>query len=114
MPRPRQALLTAVMAWPAAIAIVHAEALRAEDTDWPQILILYRMLERLAPGPVVALSRIVAVAMVDGPRTALCMLASLDTEIRMAGHYLLVAGRRPLFTIFPYPALVRSPLLPRR
>ena len=55
----------------AAIAAVHAEAARAEDTDWPQILALYEVLAALAPGPVVTLNRIVALAMVDGPDAAL-------------------------------------------
>ncbi len=77
----------------AAIAAVHAEAVRAEDTDWAQILVLYRMLERLAPGPVVALNAIVAVAMVDGPGTALDLLEGLDTDNHMAGHHRLEAVR---------------------
>ena len=56
----------------AAIAAVHDEAVRAEDTDWPQILGLYGLLETLAPGPMVTLNRIVAVAMVHGaqPRSS--------------------------------------------
>jgi len=52
----------------AAIAAVHDEAARAEDTDWPQILALYGLLERVAPSPIVTLNRAVAVAMVQGPR----------------------------------------------
>jgi predicted RNA polymerase sigma factor len=54
----------------AAIAAVHGEAARAEDTDWPQIVELYRLLEDLAPNPMVALGHAVAVAMVRGPRAA--------------------------------------------
>ena len=50
----------------AAIAALHDEATQPEDTDWPQIVGLYELLERLAPGPMVTLNRIVAVAMVGG------------------------------------------------
>ena len=62
----------------AAIAAVHAEAARAEDTDWRQIVGLYRLLERVAPNPMVTLNHAVAVAMVDGPRAGLDLLATLD------------------------------------
>ena len=55
----------------AAIAAVHDEARRASDTDWLQILGLYELLDRVAPGPMVTLNRIVAVAMVNGPRAGL-------------------------------------------
>jgi RNA polymerase sigma factor (sigma-70 family) len=71
----------------AAIAAVHAEASRAEDTDWPQILALYELLERLGPGPMVTLNRAVAVAMVHGARAGLELLATLDEPL--AGHYRL-------------------------
>ncbi len=63
----------------AAIAAVHAEALRAEDTDWPQIVALYELLAEASPSPVVELNRAVAVAMASGPD---CGLALLDrTEV---------------------------------
>jgi predicted RNA polymerase sigma factor len=65
----------------AAIAAVHAEAQRAEDTDWPQILALYGLLAVLAPGPVVTLNRIVALAMVDGPAAALAELDAVEAEL---------------------------------
>ena len=52
----------------AAIAAVHDEAARAEDTDWPQVLALYGVLERIAPNPIVTLNRAVALAMVRGRR----------------------------------------------
>ena len=55
----------------AAIAAVHDEAARAEDTDWPQILALYGLLERVAPSPMVTLNRAVALAMVQGPEAGL-------------------------------------------
>ncbi|MGW4897710.1 RNA polymerase sigma factor [Kitasatospora sp. NPDC004240] len=64
----------------AAVAAVHDEAARAEDTDWPQILGLYRLLEQVAAGPLVTLNRAVALAMVDGPRAALELLDHLDAD----------------------------------
>jgi RNA polymerase sigma factor (sigma-70 family) len=78
----------------AAIAAVHAEAARAEDTDWPQILGLYELLERLTPGPMVTLNRAVALAMVHGPRAGLELLTTLDE--RLAGHHRLDAVRAHL------------------
>lgn len=71
----------------AAIAAVHAEAARAEQTDWPQIVALYRLLERLEPNPMVTLNRAVAVAMADGPQAGLALLETLDEGQRTAcGH----------------------------
>jgi len=78
----------------AAIAAVHAEAARAQDTDWPQILALYGLLATLAPGPVVALNEIVALAMVDGPRAALTRLA--EAEPALAGYHRVHAVRAHL------------------
>jgi RNA polymerase sigma factor (sigma-70 family) len=77
----------------AAIAAVHDEAATAADTDWRQILGLYDLLERLAPNPMVTLNRAVAVAMVRGPEAAIDVLATLDADERMAGHYRLAAVR---------------------
>ena len=77
----------------AAIAAVHAEAARAEDTDWPQILGLYDVLQRISPSPVVALNRAVAVAMVHGPRAALGLLGSLESDERLAASHRLEAAR---------------------
>ncbi|MEV4346574.1 sigma-70 family RNA polymerase sigma factor [Actinoplanes sp. NPDC049596] len=80
----------------AAIAAVHAEAATAEETDWPQILQLYRLLEVLAPGPMVTLNRIVALAEVDGPRIALEALGELTIDHHRAtavrAHLLEMAG----------------------
>ena len=85
----------------AAIAAVHDEAASADDTDWPQILALYEVLEQVSPGPVITLNRAVAVAMVDGPKAGLALLGTLDTDDRMAhthrldavrGHLLELAG----------------------
>lgn len=89
----------------AAIAAVHAQAPRAEDTDWRQILALYDLLQRSSPSPMVALNRAVAVAMVHGPRAALGLLGSLAAEERLAGHHRLEATRAHLLEIAgDYPA----------
>jgi RNA polymerase sigma factor (sigma-70 family) len=80
----------------AAIAAVHAEAPRAQDTDWPQILALYELLERIAPNPMVTLNHAVAVAMVKGPRAGLDLLGTLDGDERLAGHHRLAAVRAHL------------------
>ncbi|SNT29800.1 RNA polymerase sigma factor, sigma-70 family [Streptosporangium subroseum] len=80
----------------AAIAAVHGEAARAEDTDWPQIVELYRLLEDLAPNPMVTLGRAVAVAMVRGPHAGLALLDPLNTDSRLAGHHRLHAVRAHL------------------
>jgi RNA polymerase sigma factor (sigma-70 family) len=78
----------------AAIAALHDEAARAEDTDWPQILALYGVLERLTGNPMVALNRAVAAAMVRGPAAGLKLLEPLDE--RLPGHYRLDAVRAHL------------------
>jgi predicted RNA polymerase sigma factor len=80
----------------AAIAAVHAEAPRAEDTDWPQIVALYELLERLGPNPMVTLNHAVALAMVRGPQAGLDLLATLDGDERMARHHRLPAVRAHL------------------
>jgi RNA polymerase sigma factor (sigma-70 family) len=83
----------------AAIAALHDEAARAEDTDWPQILALYELLERSAPNPVVTLNRAVALAMVRGPSAGLALLATLDSDARMASHHRLHAVRAHLLEL---------------
>ena len=80
----------------AAIAAVHDEAARAEETDWPQILALYQLLQRVSPSPVVTLNQAVAVAMVHGPRAGLDLLATLETDQRIAGQHRLDAVRAHL------------------
>ncbi len=80
----------------AAIAAVHDEAVTAEDTDWRQILVLYDLLHKLAPGPMVTLNRIVAAAMVHGPRSALDQLAAAETDPALAGHHRVDAVRAHL------------------
>jgi predicted RNA polymerase sigma factor len=78
----------------AAINAVHDEAPRAGDTDWPQILALYGLLERMSANPLVALNRAVAAAMTHGPATGLAMLDAL--EGRLAGNHRLHAARAHL------------------
>ncbi|MEU7826141.1 DUF6596 domain-containing protein [Catellatospora sp. NPDC049133] len=80
----------------AAIAAVHDEAPTMADTDWPQILALYTLLEQVAPSPAVTLNRAVAVGHVHGPRTALDLLATLDGDPRMSHHHRLLATRAHL------------------
>ncbi|MBM0236984.1 sigma-70 family RNA polymerase sigma factor [Micromonospora sp. ATA32] len=81
----------------AAIAAVHDEAPTAADTDWPQILALYEVLEACSANPVVALNRAVATAMVHGPAAGLDALAALDDDPRLAGHHRLHAARAHLY-----------------
>lgn len=81
----------------AAIAAVHDEAASAEDTDWPQILALYELLQAIAPSSVVTLNHAIALAMVHGPARGLERLKVLDSDGRLAGHYRLDAVRAHLF-----------------
>jgi RNA polymerase sigma-70 factor (ECF subfamily) len=80
----------------AAIAAVHCEARRPEDTDWPQILRLYDLLERVQPSPIVALNRAVAVAMVEGPQPALALIDALAATGDLDDYHLLHAARADL------------------
>jgi RNA polymerase sigma-70 factor, ECF subfamily len=75
----------------AAIAALHCRAERAEDTDWPQIVQLYDVLEGLDPSPIVSLNRAVAVAMVHGPQSALALIDSLAGDLD--SYHLLHATR---------------------
>jgi RNA polymerase sigma factor (sigma-70 family) len=80
----------------AAVAAVHDEAARAEDTDWPQILALYELLKCMSGNPMVMLSHAVAAAMVHGPSKGLELLRALDADTRLAGHHRLDAVRAHL------------------
>lgn len=80
----------------AAIAAVHDEAARTEDTDWPQILTLYGLLKRMSDNPMVALNHAIATAMVHGPLAGLKLLETLDHDALLAGHYRLDAVRAHL------------------
>ncbi|MFE1291470.1 RNA polymerase sigma factor [Streptomyces sp. NPDC058751] len=90
----------------AAIAAVHDAAVRAEDTDWPQIHGLYELLELVAGGPLVTLNRAVALAMVDGPAAALALLDQLTADDRgpLAGHHRTHAVRAHLLETAGEPA----------
>jgi RNA polymerase sigma-70 factor (ECF subfamily) len=80
----------------AAIAALHCQAARPEDTDWRQIVRLYDVLERLQPSPVVSLNRAVAVAMVDGPDAALALIERLAANGDLDDYHLLHAARADL------------------
>lgn len=77
----------------AAIAAVHDEAERADDTDWPQILALYGLLRHMSDNPMVMLNQAIAAAMVHGPAKGLELLDALDTDGRLRGHHRLDAVR---------------------
>jgi predicted RNA polymerase sigma factor len=83
----------------AAIAAIHDEAPSFDETDWPQILALYTLLERMSDSPMVLLNQAVAIAMVDGPSAGLERLEMLDAEGRLAGHYRLDAVRAHLLEL---------------
>jgi RNA polymerase sigma factor (sigma-70 family) len=81
----------------AAIAAVHDEAARHEDTDWPQILALYGVLKLMTDNPMVTLNHAIAAAMVHGPKRGLELIAPLDGDARMASHHRLSAVRAHLY-----------------
>lgn len=80
----------------AAIAAVHDESGRVEDTDLAQIVALYELLRRVSPSPMVTLNHAIAAAMVQGPAKGLELLRALDGDPRIAGHYRLHAVRAHL------------------
>ena len=80
----------------AAIAALHCQAARAEDTDWPQIVRLYDLLERLQPSPIVSLNRAAAVAMADSPKSALVLIDALTAAGDLDRYYLLHSARADL------------------
>jgi RNA polymerase sigma factor (sigma-70 family) len=93
----------------AAVAAVHDEAERVEDTDWPQILALYELLSRVSPSPMVTLNHAIATAMVHGPAKGLQLLKALDADPRLAGHYRLDAVRAHLLEkIGDYEAAIKT------
>jgi RNA polymerase sigma factor (sigma-70 family) len=81
----------------ASIAAVHDRARRGEDTDWAEILALYELLERVAPGPMVALNRAVATAMAEGPEAGLVLLAEVEPQLE--GHHRIHAVRAHLLEL---------------
>jgi len=80
----------------AAIAAVHMRAASAAETDWPEIVALYRRLLAAAPSPVVELNHAAAVAMADGPTAGLALLDQLEARRELRGYYLLPATRADL------------------
>jgi RNA polymerase sigma-70 factor (ECF subfamily) len=80
----------------AGIAAVHAEAVRAELTDWAKIASLYADLSAIHPSPVVLLNRAVAISMRDGPAVGLRFLDELGRSGLLAGYHLLPAARADL------------------
>jgi len=77
----------------AAIAAVHCQTARHEDTDWRRIVSLYEVLERMQPSPVVSLNRAVAISMADGPKPALTLIDQLASDGDLEGYHLLHAAR---------------------
>jgi len=92
----------------AAIAAVHDEAPSAAETDWPQVLALYQLLDRIAPNPMATVNRALAVAMVQGPAVGLGLLASLDSDERVSRHHRLYAMRGHLLQLAGSPAEARD------
>jgi RNA polymerase sigma factor (sigma-70 family) len=83
----------------AAIAAVHDEAARADDTDWPQILALYDLLNRMSDNPMVTLNRAIAASMVHGPTKGLELLDALKADGRLADHHRMDAVRAHLLEL---------------
>lgn len=107
----------------AAIAAVHDEAERAEETDWPQILALYEPLRRMSENPMVTLNYAIAVAMVHGPARGLALLDTLNGDGRLSGnhrldavraHLLEMAGRHPDAIAYYQAAAARTANQPER
>jgi RNA polymerase sigma factor (sigma-70 family) len=107
----------------AAIAAVHDEAKRPDETDWPQILALYEILRKMSDNPVVELNHAVAAAMVRGPREGLALIEKLVADGRMRENHRLYAVRAHLYemageiqaAIENYQAAaVHTPSLPER
>jgi len=80
----------------AAIAAVHAQAASVKETDWPQIVALYELLQRVQPSSVVELNRAAAVAMAEGPAAGLALLDQLEKKTELRDYYLLPAARADL------------------
>ncbi|MBN3911460.1 MAG: RNA polymerase sigma factor [Nostoc sp. NMS1] len=97
LPLVEEALLfgTGVYALQAAIAALHCQATRAEETDWAQIVRLYEVLEHLQPSPIVTLNRAVAIAMADSPQAAFGLIDRLAPELD--SYHLFHATRADLF-----------------
>ncbi len=92
----------------AAIAALHGEAATADATDWPQILALYEVLERVSPSPVVTLNRAVAVARVHGPHAGLAVLGTVAGDPALARSHRLDAVRAHLLELAGDPQAARE------
>src|SRR5262249_40462749 len=75
------------------IAALHCRAARSEETDWSQIARLYELLEKIQPSPIIALNRAVAVAMVEGPTSALKILDEITAGGELENYHLFHATR---------------------
>jgi predicted RNA polymerase sigma factor len=80
----------------AAIAATHADAAKADETNWAQVHALYLILERISPNPMVTLNRAIALAEIQGPEAGLALLSTLDSDERMTGHHRLLSVRAHL------------------
>jgi RNA polymerase sigma-70 factor, ECF subfamily len=80
----------------AAIAALHAESINPSDTDWPQIVLLYRQMLRLQPNPIIELNHAAAVGMAFGPERGLRLLDDLESRGELSDYYLLRAARADL------------------
>jgi predicted RNA polymerase sigma factor len=92
----------------AAIAAVHDEGAKVEDTDWTEILGLYGLLEVISPNPMVTLNRAVAIAMIHGPAAGLTLVDRLEADDRMARHHRLHAVRAHLLELAGDPGAARD------
>jgi predicted RNA polymerase sigma factor len=95
----------------AAIAALHAEGGSTHDTDWPQILMLYRVLEELSPNPMTRLNYAVAAAMVHGPATGLALVDELAREGQLTSSHRINAVRGHLLEMSGDPEGARSAYL---
>lgn len=92
----------------AAISAVHAEAARAEDTDWAQITALYGLLMQVNPSPVVALNRAVAIAMADGPAAGISLIEAILDQGHLSDYYLAHSALADLYRRLGQTDLARS------
>ncbi|WP_332642921.1 RNA polymerase sigma factor [Aeromicrobium sp.] len=90
------------------IAAVHASATSAEATNWPAIVALYDELLDIAPSPVIALNRAIAIGMSDGALAGLAALETAADDPRLANHYLVAAARGDMLSRagLPHEALI--------
>ncbi len=81
----------------AAIAAIHAEAPSADETDWQEIVVLYDLLLRIYPSPVVELNRAVALAMRDGPEAGLTLIEALISRGQLKDYHFIYAAQADLY-----------------